>query len=100
MPGVEDLNAQMEIVDVTVKFNVTGLGAQPVTLNPDGETDGSKVMDPVRWLIAEIVTLVCGFDAPELKLTELDPETVKSDTITEMIREWDNVPLRPTTVAV
>lgn len=51
-------------------------------------------------MIAKTVTPVCGFDAPELKLTELDPERVKSDTITEMITVWDSVPLRPTTVTV
>lgn len=87
MPGVVDLNAQIEIVDVTVEFKATGLGEQPVTLNPDGETEGNSVMEPVRWLIAPIVTPVCGFDAPELKLTEVDADTVKSETITEMITE-------------
>lgn len=87
VPGVDDLNAQTEIVDVTVEFRATGLGEQPVTLNPEGETEGNRVMEPVRWLIALIVTPVCGFDAPELKLTELDAVTVKSDTITFMIAE-------------
>ena len=100
MPGVDDLNAQVEIADVTVEFRVTGLGEQPVTLNPEGETEGNKVIEPVRWLIAPIVTPVCGFDAPELKLTEVDADTVKSETITEMITEWDSVPLLPVTVTV
>jgi len=100
VPGVVDLNAHVEIVDVTVEFRVTGLGEQPVTLNPDGETEGNRVMEPVRWLIAPIVTPVCGFDAPELKLTVLEADTVKSETITEMITEWDNVPLLPVTVTV
>ena len=58
MPGVVDLNAQVEIVDVTVEFKVTGLGEQPMTLNPDGETEGNKVIEPVRWLTALIVTPV------------------------------------------
>jgi len=100
VPGVDDLNAQVEIADVTVEFRVTGLGEQPVTLNPEGETEGNKVIEPVRWLIAPIVTPVCGFDAPELKLTEVDADTVKSETITEMITEWDSVPLLPVTVTV
>jgi len=100
VPGVVDLNAHVEIVDVTVEFRVTGFGEQPVTLNPDGETEGNRVMEPVRWLIAPIVTPVCGFDAPELKLTVLDADTVKSETITEMITEWDNVPLFPITETV
>ena len=100
MPGVDDLNAQVEIVDVTVEFRVTGLGEHPVTLNPNGETEGNKVIDPVRWLTAPILTPVCGFDAPELKLKEVDADTVKSETTTEMITEWDNVPLLPVTVTV
>ena len=58
MPGVVDLNAQIETVDVTVEFRATGLGEQPVTLNPDGETEGSSVIEPVRWLTALIVTPV------------------------------------------
>jgi hypothetical protein len=48
VPGVVDLNAHVDIVDVIVEFNVTGLGEQPVTLNPDGETEGNRVIDPVR----------------------------------------------------
>jgi len=100
VPGVDDLKAHVEIVDVTVEFSVTGLGAQPVTVNPGGETEGNRVMEPARWLIAPIVTPVCGFDAPELKLTVLEADTVKSETITEMITEWDNVPLLPVTVTV
>ena len=48
VPGVDDLKAHVEIVDVTVEFRVTGLGAQPVTVNPGGETEGNRVMDPVR----------------------------------------------------
>jgi hypothetical protein len=48
VPGVVDLNAHKEMVDVTVEFRVTGLGEQPVTLNPDGETEGNNVIEPVR----------------------------------------------------
>jgi len=51
-------------------------------------------------LIAVMVMPVCGFDAPELKLTELDPVTEKSETITEMMMECDKVPLLPVTVTV
>ena len=48
VPGVDDLNAHVAIVEVTVEFRVIGLGEQPVTLNPDGETEGNRVIDPVR----------------------------------------------------
>ncbi len=48
VPGVVDPNAHVEIVDLTVEFRVTGLGEQPVTLNPDGETVGNRVMEPER----------------------------------------------------
>ncbi len=48
VPGIVDLNAHVEIVDATVEFRVTGFGEQPVTLSPDGETEGNRVMDPVR----------------------------------------------------
>lgn len=51
-------------------------------------------------MTALIVTRVCGFDSPELKLTEVDADTVKSETITEMNTEWNNVPLLPVTVTV
>jgi hypothetical protein len=47
-----------------------------------------------------MVIPVCGFDAPELKLKELDAVTEKSETITEMITECDKVPLVPVTVTV
>ncbi len=51
-------------------------------------------------MIPVIVTLVCGFDAPELKLRELDAVTEKSETTTEMMTECDKVPLLPVTVTV
>ena len=51
-------------------------------------------------MIAVIVMPVCGFDAPELKLTELDAVTEKSETVTMMMAEWVSVPLLPTTVTV
>ena len=51
-------------------------------------------------MIPVIVTLVCGFDAPELKLIELDAVTEKSETTTEMMTECDKVPLLPVTVTV
>ena len=87
VPGVDDWKAQTEGAEVTVEFRVTGLGEQPVTLKPDGETDGNRVMEPVRWLIALIVTIVCGLEAPELKLTELAADTVKSETTMVTITE-------------